>query len=323
MRLIAFILLFTLSTSSLFAQGWSAKITSDSAYVGGWASIPGNGVGFSCAARSPLNGSVIDSQWFESSIAQPWWFLVRISETLIPASIQQRADVVLFVDQTGYRLPPVFHNELEGGWQVELPMRDPMFAAMAGASRLVLQVGAESAWELPVAQLGSALDELRQACAATWVTTGYAPPADFGAIASRPQPPPDGGAYLRQAAEGFAASNCSDFFVLGEGALRSANIDGDGIPDIVLDYNNITCNNDGRRPGVCGASLCSIDVFLSKTFARSGQPEQLLGMSSDLVLLTNGNHAVVTSGNLSMCQSTQGCAFYWYWNGSAFTELQQ
>lgn len=304
MRLLSALMFCMTLCSGAVAQSWQADLSRDAAYLAGDVSYPGLGMRFTCHARAPEHGNVIDSIWFESTIAPPSQFLIGFSDPLVPLGPLYRDDLTLFVGQTGYRLPRVSWNELNSGWETLVGVSDRMFAALPNATRLVLHVGNTQAWELPVNGLATSLAQAQAHCTKAWQ----------GAV-----PAPD----LRRMAERFAASNCSDFFTLGPQAIRTANIDGDGIPDIVLDYNAITCDNDNKRPGVCGASLCSVDIFLSRTFAKTGQPEQLLGMSAELVPLSNGNQAVATSGNLSICQSTEPCAFYWYWDGHSFTQLQQ
>lgn len=312
MRLLPAFVIWIALTTAVQSQSWQTDLSRDAAYVAAVVRYPELGMGFSCHARAPEQGAVIDSIWFESTIAPHAQFLIEFSDPFVPLGPEYRDDLTLFVGQTGFRLPRVGWNEMADGWETFVSVSDKLFTALPGAARLVLQVGNEQAWELPLNGLVPALKQAQTHCAAAWYGNV---PRDVAALF----PSFD----LRRVAENFAASNCSDFYTLGPQALRAANIDGDGIADIVLDYNNITCDNDHSRPGVCGASLCSVDVFLSRTFTQTGQPEQLMGMSASLVPLSNGNQAIVTSGTLSTCQSTDPCAFYWYWNGNTFTLLPQ
>lgn len=144
-RLAAFLSLFLIWSVPIYAQGWTAKITRDAVYDAGRVSLPGYTMGISCAARAAQRGPVLGSQWWEVSVAPPWQYLINFSDQLVPIAPHEiYVQMTLFVDQTGYQLPRVLRNELEGGWQVMLPMTDQMFAALKTASRLVLQVGANT-----------------------------------------------------------------------------------------------------------------------------------------------------------------------------------
>lgn len=299
-------------------QQWAAETPADISYAGGWAFAPG-GLSVSCAASRDGRGqTALDSLWFEASIASPWHFMLVVSEALVPDGPMQRSDMILYLDQTGYQLPPVALNELSGGWEVALSMTDPVFDALRNASRIVLQVGAQTAWEIPAANVGPAINQVAQTCAATWRRTGHPPP---NALTG----PGDVGARqdvgMRHWAEEYAATACSDFITPGPNAFVEANLDGDGIPDIIVDHNEITCDALNLRSSFCGASLCTVDVYLSSRFPQTSHPEGLLAISVSVIELSNGNHALATTGNLSTCQNNPDCTFIWYWDGTQLTQL--
>ena len=310
------LVLSLLAAGPTVAQDWRADIRSDDAYAGGWASGPG--LSFMCAARTPRQGSVIDSNWFELSVPRPWHLIVEFGDPLIPDGPLTRSDIVFFLDGTGYRLPEIWLNELAGGWEVELSMADQMMVALQQAERLILQVGSQGAWDIPLSGMAAAWDQVAATCATTWRQTGHPPP---NVLSAPVQTGGTGSADLRLIAETYAATGCSDFFNPGPGAFRAANIDGDGIADIIVDHNEITCGTGATRSNFCGASLCSVDIYLSRRFPVPGRPENLLSGSSRLIDLTNGNQALVTTGNLAMCRDDPDCTFIWYWDGSQFTQL--
>lgn len=314
MRLIALIALWFASALPAVAEAWTARLPPDSHYIAGVAETPMPAVQIYCAAKTVQLAPITQSRWFEVSIAPPWQVVIGFTPALIPVPQTQNVEVTLFVDETGYRLPPVGFNELDGGWETQLALSDPMFIALAQAKRLVMQVGPSTAWELPVAGMSEALATITSACGKAWVDTGHPAPSSLtGAV------PMD---LVPQARRAVALTCGQDIFAIGPHGLKSANIDGDGVPDVILDYNDITCGPRALRPNVCGASTCSIDVFLSRTFAATGRPENLLGTSAATVPLSNGAVAVSASGNFSMCQSTASCAFLFYWDGTSFKELR-
>ena len=138
------VLVLMLLAPAAHAQSWGATTSDDGGYAAGFVRYPGLGAGFTCTARSVQNKPILDTSWFESTTAPPWHFMLWFDETLIPAVPPfQHSDLIYYVGQTGYRLPLIHHNEMEGGWQVMLPMTDGLFTALAGANRLVLAVGAQ------------------------------------------------------------------------------------------------------------------------------------------------------------------------------------
>jgi len=313
MRFLPFIAFCCTYALPVVAQEWTARLPPDSHFIGGVAATSVPAMHIHCAVETVQLAPVTQSRWFEVSVAPPWQVVIGFTPALIPLPQTQRAEVILYVDETGYRLPPVGFNELDGGWEVQLAMTDPMFAALTEARRLVMQVGPSTAWELPVAGLSDALATITSACGKAWVDTGHPAPASFASAV-----PMD---LVVKAKQAVAITCGHDIFAIGPRGLSTANVDGDAVPDVILDYNDITCGPNQRRPNVCGANTCSIDVFLSKTFATSGRPEGILGVGAGTVPLSNGNVAVSAMGNYGMCQSQEPCSFLFYWDGAALSEL--
>ncbi len=317
--IIAFAVVLALLPAPMAAQQWAVDASDDGAYAGAFVRYPGLGMEFFCAARSVQNLPVIDSQWFEVSIAPPWQFQIGMTDQLIPMAPDPRSDIVLFVDQTGYRLPDVYWDEMGGGWGVSLSMTDTVLAAMRKASRFVLQIGAEKAWELPVTGLGAGLEQAAQFCGATWVATGNPVPPGFGQVAAPASAPPpaQGSAFTLPAqVQSNANRQCLDAgygqATISATALQAGDLDGDGQPDVVMNWREVTCAGQAMNP-FCGAANCSIEVYMSSRGYLD--PLQMLGMSSGITAHHSGRLALQIGGTYGLCGET-GCDAPWLWNGA-------
>ncbi len=278
--------------------------------------------GFSCFARSPKQAPVLSSQWHTVNVAQPWHYLFETTPALVPLPpTVTEVEMILFVDGTGYRLPPVTFNALEGTWQVTLPMNDPMIRSLGTASALVLQVGAAHAWSLPTEGLKAGLKELQDECISTWNAAGVPTPGGFSAppAAATPAPAaaPAGGFTLPGQVQAHANRDCSGVATFNENALQAGDLDGDGAPDIVLDWGRVLCIGQSMR-GFCGAANCQYDIFLStQGYALS---DTRLAVSATLVPHRTGRMAIGFAGTAGVCSQID-CSVPWLWNGAAFVQV--
>jgi hypothetical protein len=127
---------------------------------------------------------------------------------------------------------------------------------------------------------------------------------------------------MRQAAEADVAKGCNGPSTYEPDAFLSAEIDGDGVPDVVLDWRKIKCSGTFSQP-FCGASMCSADVYLSASYLRTNSPKQFLAAGVRLQSLSNGNMAVGVGGSLADCYGigADNCEFLYYWNGADLVDL--
>lgn len=300
------------------AQNWSVWSDDNGGYAVASVGLEVPSMSMSCHARSVQNLPLFQTGWHESTVAPPYHFIFGFTQNLIDTWIQQRRDLILFVDQTGYQLPLTQWNEMEGGWEVKLPMSDPIFAAMNSATRLVLQVGSEAAWEFPVNGLAASLEEARQYCANTWVRTGYPAPHWFGPVTGAAPPlPTSTGFQIPQQVLGYANTQCEGNASIEPSALKGGDLDRDGLPDVVLDWRGVTCPGSTMNL-FCGAANCSIDVFMSsRSYLR---PLQMLGMGPTIAPAPTGQLGLFISGTWSLC-GENGCDAPWVWNGTTLVQM--
>ncbi|WP_102107929.1 hypothetical protein [Oceaniglobus roseus] len=315
-----FALLLT-AAGRLAAQGWQAELSDDGGYAIGTALYSGLPLVFDCAARSVQNPLPADRMWPDYTHAPPWQVLIGAGDALVRASGAERADILLLVDQTGYRLPPLRWNGMDEAWQVALSMGDPMLAALRSASRLVMQVGTEAAWEIPVAGLGAALDAAQAYCGAAWVAAGEAPPPGIAAPPAAPPalPSPQGGAFaLPSQIQAHADAKCEGRATISPDALQAGDLDGDGAPDVVMDWGGVQCAGRTSRL-FCGAANCSLDVFASSR--GYGDPIHMLGTALTFVALPSGGLGLKLDGTYSICGETD-CDAPFVWSGNRLVQLK-
>lgn len=217
-----------------------------------------------------------------------------------------RNDVVLWADQTGYRLPTIAFNEIDGVWQVDIAADDPMWSALAQARLIILAPGQEQAWQLPVAGLSDALSVLQSDCAAAWHAAEAVPAAPTGAVT------------VPQQVVSRISQGCGAPTPLPGSAVQAGDLDRDGAPDFVVDWGGFRCNGPFPRP-FCGAANCSQMVFLSTRGYL--EPLDYLGTSMTILPHREGGLALTRTGSFSLCgMQGEKCAAPLVWDGAAFVE---
>lgn len=224
---------------------------------------------------------------------------------------QRRQDVLLVVGTTGYRLPVVNRNDLYSTWQVDLSATDPVFAAIS--TQAEFEVRSDAGARVITAQgFLAAHSALTQHCQSMFTAIGQ----PWASVPAAPAPV----VSMRQVAESSIQIDCGGPATMGPKTFHSGDIDGDGLEDVVVYWNGITCSGGYPRPN-CGASACLAEFFVSSLHARGVKPEQLLATGVRLQPLSNGNIGVVTIGTVPTCQKLANCEFIWYWNGREITRL--
>ena len=296
------------------AQDWTMSQFDDGSFFSATLSpVDGPGPALVCGERSPQGLSAAVTGNTEPDITPAGAFRVYVSDRAIGgpgAHRQTRDDVMLVVGDSGFRLRGLRWNELFSTWEVDLPATDPAFAGIAAQERFELRSD-QGSHVISAAGFDAGLRQLTGYCSAMFTAVGL--PWSTG----------QAGAMLR-AAEADIRRGCGGPASRTDKAILSANIDGDGVEDIVLDWGEVTCLGGAPRP-FCGASMCSAALYVSALYPRTGRPEDWLAQGVWLQPLSNGNDGVAMGASPSSCRQTgqpDGCAAILYWNGTAMVTLR-
>lgn len=299
-RLIAALVL---AAGPAVAQDWQFGSFDNGAWFEAHAFVSDASLSVMCGGVSP--GGLPLPQSDEPMITDVGTVMLTLSEAVtgLPGAMDPppRDDVALVADGLGYALPGLEYDLMNAsGWMRPLSLSEPLIGKIMSAQRLAVLRPDGAQIELPRANAGTVMAQMIEFCQERWATPAAAP-------------------SMAAAAEAAILAGCNGPATRMEGYLLEGEIDGDGRPDVVLDWSEVSCSGDMPRP-FCGASLCSADVYLSGSFDRTG-PAQLLAQGVALVDLSNGNKAVEVGASLSGCVGDV-CTFYWYWTGQSFEELQ-
>lgn len=304
---------------------WSALTGGDGTYLYGRASDPSGTFSLSCTAPSPQGIPAIETGWHESHTTGPYGLTLELSDSLFDWSATTvLSNVVVQLDETGYRLPPVYLDELMGTG-VKLPMADPMIQALFGATRLLLDPGQGKAYDYDLTGLAPALDQAMIHCINRWLALGHPIPAALTRYRIEGEPPPPvttatatpAQAFAPPAAEAHIRGLCESDYDVNIDGVQSADFDGDGAGDFILNWSDITCRGPlGARP-FCGAANCQIDIFMS-SLGYAAAPS-FLGISTQVVTLPDGRAGFMLSGTSFVCADGY-CDRPWVWTGAEFTQ---
>ena len=264
--------------------------------------------------------------------------------------------VRIILDGVAYPLPMVEYQDFYGAWHAWLPMTDDLFVGLTLAREMVVDTGTGVAYSYPTDGLRTAFLTAASHCIRGWETQGQRTPGGLefwrdGPDRAAPDPigaplvatAPAGAAQAGDAVirstslpEGYRmapllplpdlapdailahlSGQCSAGYDIDTGHVQSADIDGDGAPDFVLNWAGMQCGSVEFGEVGCGAGNCLIDVFLS---ARGyAPPEQMLGAMADVVLDAQGGVGLLLSGTPFVC-ADGFCDSPFYWNGSTLTQ---
>lgn len=319
----ALALVIGLSAAPASAQDWQAQTSDSGSLLFGNANHGSGLLSFGCTAPSPQGLSLVETESHESHRSEPFHLHIAFDESLFDWSGgQQQRNVTITVGQNGYRLPPFIQDELLGT-AVHLPMADPLVAALTGAGQFTLDNGAGTAYQFGTDGLTDALAQGMGYCVDRWAAMGRQTPPSLRPWRSGPtysarvegspnvyDIPPGVGLHIVRL--------CNGGYTLGENAYQFGNLDGDGLPDYVLNWRDVTCDSTTGLNPHCGAANCSLDVFLSTQ--NYAQTESFLGTSIGLQPLGNGRSGLRIGGTYSVCgEGGSLCSAPLIWDGQRFS----
>ncbi|OAN68915.1 hypothetical protein A8B78_22015 [Jannaschia sp. EhC01] len=317
MKKLACGLALALSATPLTAQTWTANTFANESLLFAGVSPPEPSMHFGCTAPAPENRPLIETGSHESHRTEAFETTVGFFDPLFEWSPPYViSGIVITVDGTSYQLPPLDLNELQGS-AIYLPMTDPFILSLFTAQSLTFDTGQGTAYAYPVDGLADGLREAFGYCNARWVELGTPmPPALAAVMGDAPLAPPAPAAASLPApiVQQAAASCMNGAGTITREELQSADFDGDGQEDFILNHASVTCT-DGMS-GFCGAANCSIDVFLSSLAYQ--QPRELLGIGAEIVPLADGRTGIQIAGSFSLCGQDGLCPGPQVWDGTSF-----
>lgn len=297
---------FLISAVMASAQSWSHERWDNGHTLHSYATS-GQGMTLRCTGPSRGGLDVMTAEAHEDTRTARGTLMLEIGPERIPlGNASERRDVLIWAGGTGYRLPPLVFNDLDGVWQVSLPVGDGLYQALLQAPDFALAPGQDQAWGYRTQGFIQAFEETVTLCEAAWTGQGPAFQVAEG--------------DLMRAARLSVQQGCNSTFTAGPEAFLVGRIDADETPDVVVNWAEITCQGSFPRP-FCGASHCSAKVFLS---SQSGQrPDDLLTQAIRLQPLSNGRVGLALVGRFDSCGGNSlGCERIWFWNNGQLSELR-
>jgi len=295
------------------AQTWRGETVDTGGLIYGNVYAPEQSLGFYCNTPSPQRRPLLETEDHETMLNVPYGMMVAMSSSLTNGDLTESvlSSVTLTLDGTSYRMPPLEHDGYYEKWLVELSFDDPLFTALAGASELILDTGIGPIWRYPTDGLAAVLEAAIAACEDGWAQAGYGAAGQQAAGQAPTQPEglmtPEIDAFIRQ--------GCNADYTLDPTAIAAHDLDRDGQPDGILNWDGVTCDAIGARP-FCGAANCSVNIFLS---SRPGDPQTFVVGGYQVAQAPNGMTGLRFGGTVGDCQRRDCDAVLW-WDGTQFRE---
>ncbi|MCU4654668.1 hypothetical protein N8I71_17645 [Roseibacterium sp. SDUM158016] len=333
------------------AQTWQAELGDSGALISARAFAPQGSLAFLCTAPSRGGRALIETGEHEAlRTGIPYTAIVAVGDALLDP-YADNSDLLAAratIDATTFGLPPLGWDELDWSWHVTLPMEDALFAATLAAGRFVFDPGRGTAYEYPVDGLSIALSAAFGHCIAGWQVAGYPVPAALSPLAPMVAPPGHSATVVPQGSPGHApirgqrlpegyvlapllplpavppaqgdahlSSLCQGAWYSDPNHVQSADLDGDGLQDYVLNWSGVECHGAMTGRAFCGAANCRIDVFVSSRGYAA--PQEFLGIGLDIVQDRQGRTGLLLSGTQFIC-SDGACDSPFFWNGAQFSQ---
>jgi hypothetical protein len=298
----ALVCLLVLTQASI-AQSWQVTTQDDGSFYFAMGFVPGK-VGIYCGGRSPQRLSPQATGNVEPRTTQPGQVGLEMSDTLIGANQTgaARGDVMAVIGALGYRLPQIIQNELVGVQEQFLRRDDSLVAALQSGEPLEFRTDTGGRQTVPIDGAETAIATALSYCDRL---ANARPQVDLVGAAQT---------YIFQACGGQAQAS--------QGYLLQGDLDVDGQDDIVIDWSLISCPGPLARP-FCGASKCSVDVYLSRKYRPGAQPDGYLAVGVTMQASPFGGAQLHMGGGISDCGGLGACYAIWRWDGRQLAVFPQ
>ena len=326
MRLLLALLLLSLAMPAIAEVrkfgDWRVWTHDDGAFIMGSASLGelGSGFGFGCGQRSRHGVSPLVTGNVEPLTTPPGQIRLSLTQDVAGGIDLKRKDFVFVIDGLGYQLPETPWDDFWGGYELNLAINDPLIGAIRASDAIELRSAKTQPKRFAAKDANAAFGHLLAFCQ----TGAPAPQPEARSLvevpATAPLAPVQSAATGQEALQAEAARLITERCngpALQPVPLAAGDVDRDGTPDILLDFNDVECPGTLRRP-FCGAANCSVILFLSSKGPRFDPSFEFLGVGSDLIANPNGGVDLSLGGTVATCtEATRGtsCQHVWTWNG--------
>lgn len=339
----------TLVTDLAQAETWSSRSTDSGALIQGVAFATGGTFALSCTAPSPGGRPLIETGDHESLRTDtPYSVAFSFSIDLVnPFGTDPILTTpTMALDGRTYPLPRMEYSDFYAAWTGIAPIDVPGFLELFQSTTLIVDPGRGTAYAYPVDGLSASLDAAFGPCVERWYDLGHPMPPRLlayvtdGVAPDQPVPTPvplaviptlpflpagltpgpffEVPAVAPQAAFDHIAARCSGPLEIDPSFVTATDIDADGTADYIFNYQGLDCGDGQVGGGYCGASNCSIEVFLSTRGYRD--PAEFLGHSLIPVQEVGGRRGVMLTASYAMCGETGLCTPAFMWTGTGFTQ---
>lgn len=319
------IILGLVSLGPVSAQTWSVRTNDSGALLTAVAHAPEFSLSFLCTAPAPRGRPLLETGEHEAQRTDgPFTVILTAGDSLMdPYADASTLSARMTLDGTTFGLPPMPWDELFWNWSVTLPMTDPMVLQAVSARSMIFDGGRGTAWQYPVDGLSDALTQALRFCAQGWQRAGHTVPGALvpvvGETAPAPVSAPAGqGQDTEARMRAEVNAHCGGSYRIEDEGIIRPDVNADGVADTVLFWGAVSCFAGDYAGmiggGVCGASQCATEVFLS-----GGTGGSEFELYSQGPVLDPGRPGEIGFGmNLSSCQGMglmPACVAWYRWDG--------
>lgn len=258
-----------LSTFPAHAFEWSLDTINDQGIYSATARVPGI-IWMTCGGEVPGRSGPFP-MIYQDSIAPAGTLRLHFAVEAFSDYYNERnvPGAGLIIDGATYPLNEMRYSDYYGSFSQSLAINAPLVNAIRDANSLTLLENNTARGAISARGSGEAITGLQRMCN----SQGRDAPVQAAAV---PQIRTGAAIDMAQVRD-WAGAYCQDTLVIAPDAILRADVDGDGIEDLALNGEGVTC---GGMRHHCGAALCATAIFLSSQ--NGAEPELVLGYGATL-----------------------------------------